>query len=276
MRSGLLHGREHTRLGAVAAVAQGRCAIALSRGGFAKRYEHRDPNEDAAAFAFGAEGSLLAVADGHGGHEAAELALAELLARFAGSWTDVQPIGASWLAQAREALGLLHTEIVARGAGGGNPGARTTLALAIARPGEDRLLYASVGDSHVFAVDEIHATDLAHSGNARPTYLGSPALDLEDLVERAVIGSAPLSGTRALALATDGLSEQGIGVVAPDEVVLDVLSHAERASPELRPLEAARGLVECALAAHRRQRSGDNVAAAVLVLPEAARGDRER
>jgi hypothetical protein len=33
--------------------------------------------------------------------------------------------------------------------------------------------------------------------------------------------------------------------------------------PELAPLAAARGVVERALASHRRHRSGDNVAAAV-------------
>jgi hypothetical protein len=35
------------------------------------------------------------------------------------------------------------------------------------------------------------------------------------------------------------------------------------AAPELRPLEAARALVEAALDAHRAQGAGDNVAAAV-------------
>jgi len=266
MRSDRLYGREHTKLGAVAAVSQGRCAIALSRGGFAKGYAHRDPNEDAAAFAIGADGILLAVADGHGGHEAAELALGELLARFAADWIDASAIGPTWLAQASDALGLLHGAIVGRASNGGNPHARTTLALALARPGEGQLLYASVGDSHVFAVDAILATDLANPGDARPAYLGSPSLAPEELVARAVIGSAPLSGTRAVALATDGLSEQGIGVLAPDEAVVDALAHSERASRDARPLEAARGIVDCALAAHRLQRAGDNVAAAILLL----------
>ena len=266
MRSGLLRGREHVKLGAVAALAEGRCAIALSRGGFAKGYEHRDPNEDAAAFAFGAGGALLAVADGHGGHQAAELAVAALLSRFAEAWTDGGPLGAEWLAQARGALQLLHTEIVGSGSRGGNPDARTTLALALARPGEELLLFASVGDSHVFAAGATGAADLAHPGDGRTAYLGSPSLEPQELAARAVIGSAPLAGTHALALATDGLSEQGIGVAAPEAAVLEVLARAERASPELRPLEAARGIVDCALASHRRQRSGDNIAAAVLSL----------
>jgi serine/threonine protein phosphatase PrpC len=265
MRSGLLHGREHTKIGAVSALSEGRCAIALSRGGYAKRYAHRDPNEDAAAFAFGAEGALLVVADGHGGYEAAGLAVASLLTRFAEAWTGASPLGAAWLVRAREALALLHQEIVGSGSRGGNPDARTTLALALARPGEDLLLFASVGDSHVFAFGTGGSRDLARRDDAPPAYLGSPSLDPEELAARAQIGSIPLSAARALALATDGLSEQGIGVHAPEAAVLEVLARAERASPDLRPLEAARGIVDCALASHRQQRAGDNVAAAVLL-----------
>jgi serine/threonine protein phosphatase PrpC len=266
MRSGLLCGREHTKIGAVAALSEGRCAIALSRGGYAKGYAHRDPNEDATAFAFGADGTLLAVADGHGGHEAAALAVSVLLTRFAEAWTAATPVGPAWPAQARGALELLHQEIVGSASRGGNPDARTTLALALARPGENLLLFASVGDSHVFAAGSAGATDLAQRGDARPAYLGSLSLDPEELSARAQIGSTPLTATRALALATDGLSEEGIGVVAPEAAVLEVLARAERANPDLRPLEAARGIVDCALASHRQQRAGDNIAAAVLLL----------
>jgi serine/threonine protein phosphatase PrpC len=265
MRSGLLLGREHTKLGAIAALAEGRCAIALSRGGYAKGYAHRDPNEDAAGYAFAAHGALLAVADGHGGHEAAAHTVATLLSRFGEKWTtDTAPLGPTWPARAGEALEQLHTEIVASGSRGGNPDARTTLALALARPGEALLLYASVGDSHVFSARAAEAVDLAQREDARPAFLGSPSLAPAELVARALIGSAPLAGAGALALATDGLSEHGIGVAAPEAAVVGVLTCAARASAELRPLEAARGLVECALASHRAQRSGDNVAAAVL------------
>ncbi len=266
MRTGALHGREHTRIGAVAALAEGRCAIALSRGGWAKSYAHRDPNEDAAGFAFTADGLLLAVADGHGGYQAAELAITAVLERFARAWTGVAPIGPAWHEQARAALAQLHTGIVEQGTTGGNPDARTTLALAVTRPGEDRIFFASVGDSHVFAAGSDDALDLARP-SGRPAYLGSPALDLAELAERAVIGSTPLSGTHALALATDGLSEEGIGVVAPPLAVLEVVARAARSDVDVRPLETARGIVDCALDSHRRQRAGDNVAAAVLVLP---------
>ena len=88
MRSALLRGRDHIQLGVTAAVAEGRAAIAISRGGAAKVYRYRDPNEDTALFARGEGGILLAVADGHGGCDAAEMALGKLLASFAPGWTD--------------------------------------------------------------------------------------------------------------------------------------------------------------------------------------------
>jgi serine/threonine protein phosphatase PrpC len=266
MRSELLRGREHTKLGALAARGEGPCAIALSRGGYEKGYPYRDPNEDAAGFALGPAGCLLAVADGHGGHEAAELAVATLLARFAGAWTVPGEIASGWPERARQALALLHGEIVERGIGdGGNPEARTTLALALVRPGEDLLAFASVGDSHVFLAAAARASDLAQ-GCGPPSFLGSPSLAPEELAARAAVGAVRLAGARALALATDGLSERGIGVDSPEAAVMDALAGAERASPERRALETARGLVERALASHRRRRAGDNVAAAVLLV----------
>ena len=93
MRSALLRGRDHTRLGITAAVAEGRAAIALSRGGAPKSYRYRDPNEDVALFAEGEGGILLAVADGHGGCDAAETAVEKLLASFAPAWTGLRRAG---------------------------------------------------------------------------------------------------------------------------------------------------------------------------------------
>jgi len=267
MSSGVLRGREHTKLGAVAALAEGRCAIALSRGGFAKGYRYRDANEDAVAFALGPAGALVAVADGHGGHEAAELALTKLFEGFGDAWTGPGSLASRWPQTAGDAIARIHAAIVERGVTGGNPEARTTLALALARPGEDLLAFAAVGDSHVFVADAATAFDLVASDGI-PTYLGSPSLEPGDLAARAVIDARALTGARAVALATDGLSEQGIGVAAPELVVMEALGRAERSRPELWPLETARSLVECALASHRRHRSGDNVAAAVLILAE--------
>jgi len=267
MRSGVLRGREHTKLGAVAALAEGRCAIALSRGGFAKGYRYRDANEDAVAFALGPAGALVGVADGHGGHEAAEFAVTKLFEGFGDAWTGSAPLASRWPQTAGDAIARIHAEIVERGVTGGNREARTTLALALARPGEDLLAFAAVGDSHVFVADAAAAFDLVVVDGV-PTYLGTPSLEPGDLAARAVIDARSLAGARAVALATDGLSEHGIGVAAPELAVIEALGRAGRSRPELWPLETARSLVECALASHRRNRSGDNVAAGVLILAE--------
>jgi hypothetical protein len=67
---------------------------------------------------------------------------------------------------------------------------------------------------------------------------------------------------------SDGLSERQIGVENPAAVVLERVRTAGKAVPDLRPLEASRGIVEAALAAHRKNASGDNVCAAVVWLED--------
>jgi serine/threonine protein phosphatase PrpC len=261
VQTGLLRGSEHGLVGGVASLAAGRAAIALSRGGAAKQYAHRDPNEDAAAFADGSGGVLLAVADGHWGCAAAELALATLLARFASPWTAAAPPGAQahWRDAARDALVALNDEIRRRLAAGVADWPRTTLALALVRPAEDWLGVASLGDSHAFRVDARGGADLADE--AAPAFLG----DAPERVARGIRAEAHrLAGTRALVLATDGLSERGIGVADPAAAVAECAAAAARAAPELRPLELARAVVERALAAQREQGAGDNVATAAI------------
>jgi hypothetical protein len=74
----LLAGRDFADVGAVGEAAADRIAVALSRGGAEKRYEYTDPNEDVALAASGRHGVLVAVADGHWGSRAAEIAVAQL------------------------------------------------------------------------------------------------------------------------------------------------------------------------------------------------------
>lgn len=265
MRSALLRGREHTQLGVTAAIAEGRAAIAISRGGAPKAYHYRDPNEDAALFAQGEGGILLAVADGHGGCDAAEIAVEKLLASFAPRWTGLAAPGLreSWSERALAALGEANAAILERVALGGVATARSTLALALLRPGDDLLAFASLGDSHVFQVAASEVRGLGRQRERRPCFLGFASETAESLAGKHVAGVQPLAGTRAVVLVTDGLSEKGIGVAVPELAVAECAEAAERGKPELRPLAAARGVVERALAEHRRHRSGDNVAAAV-------------
>jgi serine/threonine protein phosphatase PrpC len=260
MPSGVLRGRDHTGEGRIAAIAEGRAAVALSRGGAPKVYAHKDPNEDGAAFARGEGGYLLVVADAHGGHEAAELAVDLLVERFAPEWTASAGPLPPWPELALRAAGQAHAAILDHAARGGNLESRTTLAFALVRPQQDLLAWASVGDSHVFRVDAAETAELTSPGQEPVHFLGSPSRTLETLEIR--IDSQALGATRVLALASDGLSEHGIGVDSPREAVSAAVAHAEFAKPELRALVAARHLLEQALAAHRRHHAGDNVASA--------------
>lgn len=266
MESAVLRGREHTQPSGIAAIAQGRAAIGLSVGGARKLYAHRDPNEDAAAFHGGAGGTLVAVADGHGGWTASELAIERLVQHYAPGWTEASCPGLRerWTSLALDALVALNAAILGVAAHGGDGSPRTTLALAVVRPGDDLVGFASAGDSHIFHVGEGEVVDLACDPDRGPVYLGAPAEDEEALRAQCVAGTERLAGTRALVLATDGLSEPGIGVDVPEAAVAEAAARAEQAEPALRPLTAARALVEQALEAQRRQRAGDNVASAVL------------
>ena len=68
-------------------------------------------------------------------------------------------------------------------------------------------------------------------------------------------------------LATDGLSEPGIGVADPPTTVQAAVSHVALEAPEdRRAVDTCRSVVETAMHAHRRQKAGDNMACSVLWL----------
>ena len=143
---------------------------------------------------------------------------------------------------------------------------RTTLALALLRPAEDLLAYASVGDSHVFRVDAERTAELAVARGRPVAFLGFDAETPKSLGGKCVVRTAVLEGAGAVALATDGLSERGIGVDDPASAVADAVRSALSLARDLRPGAAARGIVERALDAQRRHRAGDNVASAVFII----------
>lgn len=268
MRSARLCGRDHAVLGAVDALAEGPAAIALSMGGAPKAYDHTDPNEDAAAFAAGTGGWLVAVADAHLGCAASQVAIDFVLERAAAWLADAGPVPGSWPEEARGALWDAHMAVRRATGLPERQGSRTTLAVGLARPGEGRLFWACIGDSHLFRVTPAAVEDLTSPGRPCPPryFLGSESLTPEELGERAVVGSGPSAGARALVLATDGISERLVGLDDPAAALAEVAAQAACAAPELRPLEAARGLALRANAAHRRNPSGDNVAVAVCWL----------
>ena len=92
MSTGRLHGAKHPKLGEIATLAEGPAAIAISRGGSKKRYAYRDPNEDAAGFALSNWGGVVVVADGHNGHQAAQIAVDRVLDKHAPRWLGAAPI----------------------------------------------------------------------------------------------------------------------------------------------------------------------------------------
>ncbi len=260
----LLRGRDHTQVDAIGAVAEGAAAAALSRGGAAKTYEYTDPNEDAAGYALGPCGVVLAVADAHRGCRASELAVSLLLERFAPVWlapaAELAP--ARWADVASGALHAIHGEVLRETQEADRQGSRCAFAAALIRPDRDLLGFASLGDSHVFRVSADRSVELASEPAAPRFFLGSESLGRADIEVQAEADAVSLAGVEAVVLATDGLSELGIGVADPERTVHEAAEAAAGFSPGQRALELARGVAERAAAAHRAHAAGDNIGVA--------------
>lgn len=272
MKTAFLRGREHQQIGGVALEGLGPAAVALSRGGARKTYDHTDPNEDCAALAVGAGGALVIAADGHHGELGSEAAVAAILAELAPRLTAASAPTTSpdaWRELAFDALLLANRAVLEVAGRTKLPPAPTTLVLALARPAEGLLVHASVGDSHLFAIDAEGATEL---GGRDPEWKFTPFLGYEQanrtLLERyARVGLRELSDLRAVALVTDGISEPGIGVEDPARAVHASVAGVERGTTaDLSAVRACRSIVELAMGAHRRQNAGDNLACSVVWL----------
>ncbi len=267
MRTAILLGRHHQQIGAVDLVAEGPCAIAISRGGAPKRYSYTEPNEDACCFAWGVHGVMLAVADGHHGAGGSERAIQQLVDRVC-PWLDETAaghaaLGSTLVEKLREAVDEIGIAIFDEAAAVGLPPAATTLSVVVVRPGEDLLAHASIGDSHVFVTNDAHPRDLGWSAQRKgsPEYLGRERqLADEDKVNVEVTS---LAGTRAVALVTDGFSERGIGHADPTSELHTLQIDTLNGSPDLRAPDTCRAIAESALGVQRRNRAGDNVACAV-------------
>ncbi|MAG30710.1 MAG: hypothetical protein CL908_07460 [Deltaproteobacteria bacterium] len=270
METAFLRGRDHLRIGGLALEALGPAAVALSRGGARKTYSYTDPNEDCVAFAIGEGGQLAIAADGHHGELGSEAAVGLILDEFAGAWTAASAPAsdeADWREQAVEALFRANRAILEIAGRNQLPPAPTTFVLALIRPEDDLVLHLSVGDSHVFAVDRGKAIDL---GGRNPDLKFTPFLGYEearrDLLHRyATIGLRRVGELRAVVLATDGLSEPGIGLRDPATAVHGCVARAEvEAGADRRAPDVCRGIVETAMRSHRRRKAGDNMACSVV------------
>ena len=269
MQTAFLRGRQHRRIGRLELTGVDRAAVALSRGGAAKTYSHTDPNEDCVAYALGEGGSLVVAADGHHGELGSEAAVEHLLSGFAESWTSSRSPASSessWIEESLEALIACNQAILAVASRTDLPPAPTTFVAALVRPQDDLLLHLSVGDSHVFAVEDGRALDL---GGREPDWRFTPFLGYEQasrelLQQYAKIGVQRVSHLQAVVLATDGLSEPGIGLDDPARAVANSVERASDAPLDRRAVDACRDVVETALRAHVRQKAGDNMGCSVL------------
>ena len=270
MQTAFLRGREHQFVGGLELKGLGPAAIALSRGGAPKTYSYTDPNEDCVAFAIGDGGQLVVAADGHHGELGSEAAVQTILEEFADDWTAASTPArddAGWRELGLNALLRVNRAILETAGRNHLPPAPTTFVLALIRPADDLLLSLSVGDSHVFAVDRGVANEL---GARAPDWKFTPFLGYEEaqrplMEEYSIIGLRDLSEIRAIVLATDGLSEPGIGVANPaQEVASQVAQVALDERSDQRAVGACRGVVETAMRAHRRQKAGDNMGCAVI------------
>jgi len=270
MKTAFLRGRDHRKLGGLELAGVGSAAVGLSRGGARKTYSYTDPNEDCVAFAVGEGGQLVVAADGHHGELGSEAAVQTILDEFAGRWTaaeapvrdpdDWRDLGLDALLRANRAI----LEIAGRNQ---LPPAPTTFTVGLLRPAEDVLLTLSVGDSHVFAIEHGQAIEL---GGRDPEWKFTPFLGYEqakrEMMEKySVIRTRSLVDLRALVLATDGLSEPGIGVEDPGRAVLGTVSRVALDAPHgRRAIDTCRGVVEVAMRAHRAQKAGDNMGCSVV------------
>jgi serine/threonine protein phosphatase PrpC len=272
MKTAFLRGRDHQRIGGLEVESLGSAAVALSRGGARKTYSYTDQNEDCVAFALGPGGQLVVAADGHHGELGSEAAVQTILDEFAASWLASQPPAQNaveWRELGIEALLRANRAILEVAGRNQLPPAPTTFVLALMRPQDDLLLHLSVGDSHLFAVDHCEAIDL---GGRNPDWKFTPFLGYEEarreLIEQyALIGVRGLSNLRAIALATDGLSEPGIGVEDPAAVVYNAVTQVALEAPQgRRAVDTCRHIVETAMHAHQRQKAGDNMGCSVVWL----------
>lgn len=257
-------GRDHQDLGAADVVAEGPCAIAISRGGVTKNYAYTEPNEDACGFAWGANGALLAVADGHHGAIGAELAVRHLIEECAERWTHAPALSAATLeGEACEAIGAINAAIFAEADRCHLPTSPTTICFALVRPAEELLLHASVGDSHIFWTQDGMPVDIgwAAQNSSHPTYMGRTR-DFTP-TDKSMISLESLAGTRAVILVTDGFSEEGIGHSEPLDALTTIQTQGFGQDAEIRALETCRGVAESAMAIQKKNRAGDNISCAL-------------
>jgi len=261
LNAAFLFGRSQLEIGAVGEQTGEGIAAVLSRGGANKPYAHTEPNEDAVLAACGARGALVAIADGHWGARAAEIAIEVVRDAHLVDFVEGPERSAdSWYQNVLHLLVAANDAILK--AQSDEQRSRTTFALALARPAEKLLVATSVGDSHLFVGTPSALREIL----PRPrkfAALGHEEWTVSRAERAARFDVCPLEDVDVLVAVTDGISEKGIGVADPLAVVTETVVAARSVAPSARAAHAARAIVDVALAAHVANNAGDNVSAGV-------------
>ncbi len=237
VRTVTLLGSDYPTLGEVATASLAPAAgLALSRGRYPKSYAHLDPNEDAAFAAWGSQGSLALVADGHNGFDAA---LAAVLA--ARQLAEEALAESHDLATVLARLGGRIAAGVARKLSASPEDrrrSRTALTAVLLLPGGGATLQA--GDTVALRIRDGRAQQLT---KPRP-FIGHSGAALETR------GVRTRAGDR-LVLASDGIV---------DYIGRDWTAAVGRLAASGSPEQAGRALVEAAMAGG----AGDHLATVVV------------
>lgn len=260
-----LLGRGASELQRVHIIQGERAAAAISRGGAAKSYGTATSNEDAVLFAEGPHGLLLAVADAHAGPEASESALIWLAEFRAERWMTHKASPEAWLVEAMDMFFEVNEYLVQRNAEN-STASRTTLAVAILDDSLGVVLAATAGDSHVYVVGTSHATAVAKGAGAGSFFLGQTPASRSAIAEACAAEVVRVAGLRAIVLATDGISTEGIGFSDPSAVLRDVIVDTVEAASGNWSSAVARALVARVCHIQAANDSGDDIAVALVGL----------
>lgn len=197
----VLWGKDHVTPGhiEVQSPAPG-VAAALTRGLHPKAWRYTDPNEDAVALVVGRRATLAVVADGHNGWASTEASMGAVLQHLGGDpppadLTDDEISDVFWAAH-KAILDATQPHDAE------HPDSRTTLVLALVTG--DRMQWASVGDSTVYAASPASDGRLNRRQNRFLGYAGMPRRGLSMLLEQ---GVERLGDHEWAVLATDGFSD---------------------------------------------------------------------
>lgn len=238
LKSGLLLGPDHTVLGAVAVedITPG-LAIGISCGRFPKGYPHVEPNEDAVFAGTNGSTTVLAIADGHNGFEAARAAITAIAAAFENlTGGDPQAITRGLAQAAIDAVGPIETQ---RSAPRSTSRTALTIAVIIGRS----LATATIGDTACFATTRRSARRLASP---------SDFLSADMNVGKITVDTVSLRWKGAVVLTSDGF----LDFAARPRQILRSVATAPASDGVRRLLDAAAD-----------GGAGDNVSTAVVRYP---------